>query len=126
MRKAFGSPKVLTRLVNRGALKLVTAADAAQNPGIIRDAHKAGMTGLANAALSNSMTGMVRRAAAGAYSWLNSKQLAAAMADPNGRAALLQLQKLPPGAAKAREITAYLAALGGVRDTLPSGGNEDP
>jgi hypothetical protein len=42
---------------------------------------------------------------------LTSSRLAAAMADPNGRKALLQLERLPPGAAKARELTAYLATL---------------
>lgn len=71
-----------------------------------------GMGEIAASAAMGSKIGAARRAAGMAAEFFTSKRLAAAMADPNGRKALLQLERLPPGSRKAREITAYLATLG--------------
>jgi len=47
---------------------------------------------------------------------LGSRALASMMTNADGRAALMQLQRLPPGSAKARELTAYLASIVGTDD----------
>jgi len=70
-----------------------------------------GLTDIATKAAMGSKIGMAQKAVGLANDFFASKRLAAAMADPNGRKALLQLQKLPPESAKARELTSYLATL---------------
>lgn len=47
---------------------------------------------------------------------LGSRSLARLMTDSQGRAALLELQRLPAGSARARELTAYIASLVGGAD----------
>lgn len=42
---------------------------------------------------------------------LGSRALASMMTNADGRAAMMQLQRLPPQSAKARELTAYLASI---------------
>jgi hypothetical protein len=42
---------------------------------------------------------------------LGTRSIARLMTDSNGRAALLQVSRLPAGSAKARELTAYLASI---------------
>ena len=44
VRKAFGSSKLLTRLLQRGSLKLVTAAESAKSPDIVAAAREAGVS----------------------------------------------------------------------------------
>lgn len=79
-----------------------------------------GVGEVAAAAAMGSKIGAARRAAGLVSELLTSKRLAAAMADPNGRKMLLRLQRLPPGSAKARELTASLSAL----TQSPDGGGE--
>lgn len=62
------------------------------------------------AAAGNKM-GAVARAGAAIRDWMTQERLMAAMVDPNGRKALLQLERLPPGSAAARQKLAYLSAL---------------
>jgi hypothetical protein len=69
------------------------------------------MKGVEDAVATTSKAALARRAAMGAVQRYNTRKLAAAMVDPKGRQALLQLEQLPPGAAKARDLTAFLASL---------------
>lgn len=73
--------------------------------------------GLMNTAKNATVTGAMSLGGAA----LGSRQLARIMTDSKGRAALMELQRLPPGASKARELTAYLAALSaGQQSDAPS------
>ena len=65
--------------------------------------------GAAMSALHGNFGTAASKATSAISGLLTNQRVAAAMADPNGRKALLQLSKLPPEAAKARELTAYLA-----------------
>lgn len=73
--------------------------------------------GLMNTAKNATVTGAMSLGGAA----LGSRQLARIMTNSKGRAALMELQRLPPGASKARELTAYLAALSaGQQSDAPS------
>lgn len=48
---------------------------------------------------------------------LGTREIARIMADSGGRKALMQLRRLPPGSAKARELTAYISGLAADKDT---------
>lgn len=62
--------------------------------------------GMLNSALSGGIQGAAKIGATA----LGSRNLARIMADSDGRAALLQLQRLPAGSAQAKQLTAWLAA----------------
>lgn len=60
--------------------------------------------------MNNVLGGGLKAATKVASTALGSRQLARIMTDSNGKAALLQLQKLPPQSAQARQLMAWLAA----------------
>lgn len=58
-----------------------------------------------------SATGVATKLAKGAAARMFGNRLAAAMATPDGRSALLQLDKLPPSAARSNELISKIAAI---------------
>lgn len=66
--------------------------------------------------LNNIKEGGVKAGMSVAGMALGSRALARLMTDSNGRAALMQLQRLPAGSAKARQLTAYISSLLGTQD----------
>lgn len=110
--KALFDQKELAQINNIvGAAKRLGDATGYNFSGTAPAGEALGFMNQLGGALKQGLTGAALKGAASAVSpVLGTRALARAMTDANGRATLMQLQRLPPESAQARQLTAWLAA----------------